>query len=410
MKELKIAMFSVHSCPVNKLGGKNTGGMNVYIRELGREIGRRGHSVDVYTRAHNPADSQVVELGPNCRLIHIKAGEVKEMDKFAMYPHLSNFAYNIEKYSSSHKLRYDLIHSHYWMSGYVGSLIQRWWRIPHITTFHTLGMVKNTMDIDEHEPEFRINVEKELVQSCNHIVASTDKERNQLIHCYDGLPHAISIVPCGVNLNLFKPINKRIAKEHLGLNIEHILLFVGRVVPLKGVERLLRALTYLENEELKLLIVGGDNYSQSELDRLKRLVHCLRISDSVSFLGPVKQEVLPYFYSAADVFVLPSHYESFGMAALESLACGTPVVATDVGAMNDIIKQGKTGYVIKENTPRNLADKISLLLSKAVSDAGSIRESVRRFCWSSVAKPMIDEYYATLENFHINEVSFHTTN
>lgn len=409
VRRLKIAMLSVHSCPVKKLGGKDTGGMNVYVRELGREMGRRGHSVDVYTRAHDPEDSQVLQLGPNSRLIHIRAGDVAEMDKLAIYPHLLNFAYSMEEFKRCHKRRYDLIHSHYWMSGYVGSLIQRWWRIPHIMTFHTLGLVKNATGIGLDEPEFRIRVEKDLIKSCQHIVATTDKEKDQLIHFYDALPQMISIIPCGVNLDLFKPINKSLARRHLGFDIEHILLFVGRVVPLKGIERLLKAMTYLEAKELKLLIVGGDDYSRSELDRLKRLARRLRIHDSVSFLGSVNQEVLPYFYSAADVCILPSYYESFGMVALESLACGTPVVSTDVGGLKSFIKKGDTGYIVNDNIPYSLADKIFILLSKPVLDAKSIQASVTRFCWSNVAESILDGYHATLENFH-NRVSSHTTN
>jgi len=410
MTGLKIAMLSVHTCPMKDLGGKDTGGMNVYVRELARDLGRRGHLVDVYTRAHDPEESQVIELGPNFRLIHIRAGEVAEMDKLTIYPHLFNFAYNLEEFRKRHKLRYDLIHSHYWMSGCVGSLIQRWWGIPHVIMFHTLGSVKNAIGIGENEPEFRIRAEKELVRICQHIVASTDVEKGQLTRFYDALPDDISIIPCGVNLDLFKPVNKRIARQHLGFDDEHIILFVGRIVPLKGIEKLLRAMTYLEDKKLRLVIVGGDDYCRSEADRLKRLSRRLRIHDSVTFLGSVEQGLLPYFYSAADVCVIPSYYESFGLVALESLACGTPIVAADVGGMKSVIQEGETGYIIKDSIPHRLADKISILLSKSNSEVNSIRAAVTRFCWPNVAEAILDEYSATLENFHIIQSSSHTTN
>ncbi len=411
MRRLKIAMLSVHSCPLKKPGGKDTGGMNVYVRELARVIGSKGHLVDVYTRTHNPEEAQVVEIGPNSRLIHIRAGEVAEMDKLTIYPHLLNFAYNMEEFRKRHKLRYDLIHSHYWMSGYVGSQIQHWWGIPHILMFHTLGSVKNAVGVDEDEPEFRISAEKELVRTCQRIVAPTDVEKDQLIRYYNASPEVISVISCGVNLDLFKPIHKRIARRHLGFNEEHIILFVGRIVPLKGVERLLRAVTYLEDKELKLVIVGGDGYSRFEVDRLKRLSRRLHIHDLVSFVGSVNQEVLPFFYSAADVCVIPSHYESFGLVALESLACGTPILATDVGGMRSVIQEGETGYIIrdmvKDKIYHSLADKITTLLSKPNLDSDSIRESVTSLSWSNIAEATLGEYCATLD-LHVNEPSSHT--
>jgi len=401
---MKIAMLSVHSCPLGKLGDKNTGGMNVYIRELARGLGRRGHLVDVYTRAHESVHDQIVEFGRNTRIIHLKAGEGEEIHKLAIYPHLADFASDLENFRKHNGIQYDLIHSHYWLSGWAGKWIQRWWNIPHITMFHTVGAVKNAVTIGEPEPKLRLDTEKELVKGCHRIIASTDKEREALTNYYDASPETISVVPCGVNLNLFRPIDKAIALCHLGFNGEGIILFVGRIDPLKGIENLLRAMTYLGNQKLKLklVVIGGGAQSQPELERLKDLSLSLQINDSVAFYGLVKQEMLPYFYSAADLCVVPSYYESFGLVALESLACGTPVVATKVGCIENVIRHGETGYVLMDNAPHRLADKIALLLSMSDEKPGSpqsIRASVTGFSWSNIADAIVNEYGEVQRNY-----------
>jgi len=399
--QLKIAMLSVHSCPLGKLGGENTGGMSVYIRELCRELGRQGHLVDIYTRAHEPIHDQIVELGKNARLIHLRAGQEEEIEKLAIYPHLAEFACEVENFRKHNGLHYDLIHSHYWLSGWIGKWMQRWWDIPHITMLHTLGAVKNAIGIGMNEPDLRINSEKALVRDCNRIIAPTEREKECLIHYYDASPKAITVIPCGVNLELFRSVEKEIARNYLGLDGKGIILFVGRIVPLKGIDKLLMAMTYLENgQRLKLLVIGGDEYCQDEMKRLKSLAQSLQIHDSVSFLGLVKHEELPYFYSAADLCVLPSYYESFGLVALESLACGTPVVVTKVGGLESVIRQGDTGYVVLDNTPFRLANKMARLLSMSNKEAiSSIRASVTKFSWSRIAEAIVNEYRAVLSSY-----------
>jgi D-inositol-3-phosphate glycosyltransferase len=394
-------MLSVHSCPLGKLGGESTGGMSVYIRELCREIGRRGHLVDVYTRAHEPVHNQIVELGKNARLIHIMAGKQEEIDKLAIYPHLAEFAHGVETFRRYNGLHYDLIHSHYWLSGWVGKWMQKWWDIPHITMFHTLGAVKNAANKGSAEPQLRINSEKAVVRDCHRVIAPTEREKEALINHYGGSPEAITVIPCGVNLDLFRSVEKVIARSYLGLDGEGIILFVGRIVPLKGVDKLLMALPYLKNGlRLRILVVGGDEYCHGEMIRLKSLAKSLQIHDSVSFLGLVKHEELPYFYSAADLCVLPSYYESFGLVALESLACGTPVVGTNVGGLEDVIRQGETGYVVADNSPFRLARKIALLLSMSKKEAkSSIRASVMEFSWSKIAERMVNEYRAVVSDY-----------
>ena len=396
---MKIAMLSVHSCPLGKLGEKNTGGMSVYIRELARELGRRGHLVDVYTRAHGSVHDRIIPFGRNTRVIHLKAGEDEEVDKLAIYPHLADFASEVERFRKENEVHYDLIHSHYWLSGWAGKWIQRQWNVAHITTFHTLGAVKNAIAIGEAEPELRLDTERELVKGCHSIVASTDSEKEDLIRYYDAPPEAISVIPGGVNLDLFRPIDRAVASRYLDFDGEAIILYVGRIDPLKGIDNLLRAMAFLNGRRVKLVIIGGDGQSQPEMERLRRLSRGLQIQDSVAFHGLAKQEILPYFYSAADVCVVPSYYESFGLVTLESLACGTPVVATRVGCVESVVRHGETGYVVTDNTPGRLADRIGRVLSvpnKKARSRQSIRASVSRFSWSNIADVIANEYRSVL--------------
>jgi D-inositol-3-phosphate glycosyltransferase len=392
--QLKIAMLSAHSCPVGNLGARDTGGMSVYIRELASHLGKQGHTVDVYTRAHDPRDPQIVDLGENARLIHLRAGIDEEIHKLALYSHLPDFACNTESFRKNNGLKYELVFSHYWLSSWVGKYLQQWWHVPHITMFHTLGAIKNAIGIGEDEPELRIVTEKEAVKNCQQIIATTEQEKRALIRHYGALPEKISVIPCGVNLELFQPIDKGRARQQLGLTDGKIILFVGRIEPLKGLDQLIRAMPHLPNiRGLKLVIIGGDEYSQHEIERLQGLSSELHLKESVTFRGLIKHEQLPYFYSAADACVVPSYYESFGLVALESLACGTPVVATDVGDLKNIIRQGETGYVLTDNTPQCLADKIALLLSKPPDkkSAFTIRASISRFGWTNISETVVRE-------------------
>jgi len=376
--------------------------MNVYIRELSRELARRGHSVDIYTRFHDPDEAPIVELGEGARLIHLEAGEVEDIHKLMVYSYLADFACNLESFRKRNGPEYDLIHSHYWLSGWVGKRIQNWWHVPHVTMFHTLGAVKNAIGVGEDDPELRIETEKEVAAGCQRIIAGTEKEKEQLVSYYHASPGAISVVPCGVNLDLFQPVDKRAARRQLGFNGGSIALFVGRIEPLKGIDRLLMAIPYLrQKQEVHLVVAGGDEQSQTEMERLQRLAQELGIRDSITFAGIVKQEDLPQYYSAADVCVVPSHYESFGLVALESLACGTPVVATRVGGIEQVITEETLGYVVKDNTPLDLADKIARLLSRPDADARTAliaRAAVARFSWANIAEALVEEYRAVIRN------------
>jgi D-inositol-3-phosphate glycosyltransferase len=381
---------------MGRLGAKDTGGMSVYILELAQELGRRGHLVDIYTRLHDPSDGQIIELAENVRLIHLRAGEDGEIHKLAVYPHLPGFARHMENFRQGQNIQYDLIHSHYWLSAWAGRFLHDWWDIPHVTMFHTVGAIKNAVGIGETEPELRIKTEKCIIENSQRIIVATEREKADLMRFCGASPEGIAVIPCGVNMDLFQPVDRQTARSQLGFaSDEKHVLFVGRIEPLKGVDRLLKAIARLNNRSVRLRIIGGDERSRQELERLRQLAGGLGVQEQVNFLGVVRQSELPRFYSAADVCVVPSHYESFGLVVLESLACGTPVVAADVGAARAIIRQGKTGYVIPANVPYRLAAKIARLLSgpeSTTESVNSMRASIARYSWSNIATAMIAEY------------------
>ena len=399
---MQIAALSIHSCPLGRLGSKDTGGMSVYVREVARELGKRGHQVDVFTRLHDPRDGQVVSLGKNARLIHLKVGEMCEIPKLDIYPYLTEFTAAVEDFRKNNNLHYELAHSHYWLSGWVGRQLQEWWKVPHVIMFHTLGAVKNAIGVGEDEPEIRIQTEEALVRDCQHIIVATNREKKELQHYYNADPQKIVVVPCGVNLQVFQPMDKSIARYKLGLDGSNLILFVGRIEPLKGIENLLSAMTYIKKEKnnTRLMVVGGDKRSQVELERLQMLCCEMQIQDLVDFVGAVNQDELPAYYSAADVCVVPSHHESFGLVALESLACGTPVIASRVGGIEDIVIHGKNGYIADNNSPSVLADRISMAFSRSIvfDSAEDIRASVSGFGWSMVTERIINVYRRMLDS------------
>lgn len=398
--KLKIAMLSTHSCPVGNVGTKDTGGMSVYIRELARELGKQGHRVDIFTRVHDPKDPQIIELGHRARLIHLKAGDDNDLNKLAFYPHLPEFACNLESFRRQNQLGYDLVFSHYWLSGWVGEFLGRWWQVPHLMMFHTLGAVKNALGIGEEEPELRLETERQLSQSCQRLIATTERERRDLIHHYHAQDENIRVIPCGVNTDTFRPVKSKPARQKLGLPEDRVVLYAGRIEPLKGIDRLIKAMAYLTNgSRPHLVIIGGDRQSQAETDRLKQLTHELNLKDRVTFLGAIAHQKMADYFNASSVLVVPSHYESFGLVALEALSCGTPVVATDVGDLRNIIHQGETGYVVGDGNPANLALKIDSFLSRpnpGRARAGAIHASVAHLTWANIAREVSQECHRVL--------------
>lgn len=401
----RIAMICAHSCPVGKLGAKDTGGMSVYVRELAGELARCGHTVDVYTRVHDPNDAQVISLENNARLIHLRAGEDSVIDKMDVFPHLPEFTRQMESYRKQNGLQYDLIYSHYWLSAWVGKRLQSRWGVPHMVMFHTLGALKNAIGIGEGEPWIRVETEKYLARNSHRIIVATEKEKQDIIFHYGAPEESIAVIPCGVNLELFRPSDKETAKRKLGLDEEdRTILFVGRIDPLKGIDKLLAALARMDGRDrLRLLIIGGDESSQHEIKKLNEMARALDVQDRVASLGLIRQTELPVYYNAADLCVVPSYYESFGLVALESLACGTPVVTTRVGGAENIVRQREMGYVVESNSPRHLAEKMELLLSGSTdgrTQAGALRELAEKFSWANVARRLTRECRAVSKSYY----------
>jgi D-inositol-3-phosphate glycosyltransferase len=301
----------------------------------------------------------------------------------------------MENFWKDNGLHYDVVFSHYWLSALVGKYLQARWQVPYAAMYHTLGAVKNFIGIGEIDPELRIVSERETVQDCRRVIAATEKERQDIIRYYGASQGKITVVPCGVNMDLFRPLERGAVRDKLGLTDEKILLFVGRIDPLKGIDRLIKALSHLQSREgLRLLIIGGDESSSAEVAKLKELSVELKVSNSVVFKGLIEHCHLPYYYSAADVCIVPSHYESFGLVALESLACGTPVVAADVGDLRNIIRPGETGYVVADNAPEEIAGGIARVLAMPDRDRESalaVRASVSRYDWSHIAATIAGE-------------------
>jgi D-inositol-3-phosphate glycosyltransferase len=407
--QLQLAMFSIHSSPIGELGTKNTGGMSVYIRELARELGSRGHRVDIYTKLNGSRPDHIVDLYENVRLIHLSAGNNGHVQKLTLYYYLADFLRALEKFKKQQNLRYDLIHSHYWLSGRLGNWVQERWNIPHIVMFHTLGVVKNIAGLAEQEPDLRLATERKLVQSSQRILAPTPAEKQNLIKFYHAAGEKIGVVPCGVNLDLFRPRDKQAARKLLGLDEKTpTALYVGRFDPIKGIDRLLEAIGHLRQQKsVQLLIIGGEGPETEEFQDFQQMAHELGIADSVTFVGRIEQNRLPPYYRAADTLVIPSHYESFGLVGLESLACGTPVVSTPVGAMSAILQSGKAGALVENAGPIPLADGIASIFARQQAgefSAEKVRASVYPFSWQHVASDIIDEYAAVFNRFSPHEL------
>jgi D-inositol-3-phosphate glycosyltransferase len=398
-EQLRIAMISIHSNPIGELGTKDTGGMSVYIREIAREIGRCGHLIDIYTRLQNSVYQPVIQLFDNVRLIHLGISNNGNLSKLALFSYLSDFFKSLEKFRRREGLQYDLIHSHYWLSGRLGIWAQKLWNRPHVLMLHTIGKEKNRTGVGIREPEIRITTEKKIVETCHRILAPTNREKESLIRFYGAPAYKIGVVPCGVDLSLFHPLEKKTARNQLGFDADEvILLYVGRFEPLKGLDRLLDTISYLKHHpRLRLVIVGGDGDETTESQFLKQKTKALGIRNKVIFAGRVEQKKLPPYYGSADVLVVPSYYESFCLVGLEALACGRPVVSTPVGAMENLIRESRAGHVVKDYSPQSMAMGIESIINNfLVPPADKIRESVLSYCWSNVAMNVLEQYESLL--------------
>ena len=394
---LNIAMLSIHSSPLGELGKRNNGGMSVYILELAAELEKLGHQIDIFTLRRRQSIEETISIGNRTRLVHIDIGDVKDLSKPQLYDRLDGFLEGLENFRRRDALDYDLAHSHYWISGQVGEWVQRRWQVPHLLTFHSLGMVKKRVLNIPQEPDLRMEVEKRLAQTCDSIIVPTRRELENMVGYYGTPRDKMALIPCGVNLMRFAPLDKKEALRRLGLpSGKSLLLYVGRFTSEKGIDRLMKAMPLIDaGNRSHLVIIGGDSEDDPATVKIKEMARHLNIEEHVTFAGRIPQDRLPIFYSAADLMILPSLYESFGLVALESLACGTPVVSTPVGAVEHVILQGKTGEVVNDPGPTSLAQGINNVL--AFSREGDItqsdiRASVQNFDWAHIAAAISREY------------------
>ncbi len=411
---MRIAMLSVHSSPLARLGGKEAGGMNVYVRELARELGKRGVPVDIFTRSQERRAPTIVPLSCGVRLINLHAGPAAPYNKNWVLTYLPEFVSRLRCFSDGQDLVYDVIHSHYWLSGEAGLRLRQNWGVPLIHMFHTLGAMKNHVarSQDETETSQRISIERRLMQASDTLVAATPLDRAQMVWHYGADSNQIQIVPCGVDLERFQQRPRAAARARLGLDpADRLLLCVGRMEPLKGMDALIQALAILRRQDtawsrqLRVLLIGGEdetspalwNNEQQRLDRLRRE---LGVTEQVRFLGAQPQESLPDYYAAADVVTVPSHYESFGLVALEAMACATPVVASNAGGLSITIEDGVSGLLAPPDDADALAGRIAELLSNEARYqelAAGGRRRAEAYSWDTIARRMIRLYDSAIE-------------
>jgi D-inositol-3-phosphate glycosyltransferase len=403
---LRVAVLSVHTCPLAVLGGKETGGMNVYVRELARELGRMRVTADIFTRSQDPTIPRVVTFAHGVRVVHLPAGPQAPTAREKVYDHLDEFADGVEAFRIGHGVDYDLVHAHYWLSGAVGLTLRDRWSVPMVQMFHTLGRLKNDASRNgaEREPDLRIAEETRIVTAADRVVAATAVERAHLVSHYEADASRIAVIPCGVDTELFTPGDQAAARASLGLDDRPRLLYVGRLAPIKGLETLLDGMARLRasGSRAQLCIVGGD--ADEPLDghegELRVRLHRLDLGDVVTFVGAQPQERLRTWYVAADAVVLPSYYESFGMVALEAMACGSPVIASRVGGLQTTVRDRVTGVLVPDHDPASLADALARVLDDPDLRWRLGHEGVRwaaQHRWPCVAEAVCREYAALVD-------------
>ncbi|HUN22690.1 MAG TPA: glycosyltransferase [Anaerolineales bacterium] len=410
---MRIAMLSVHTCPLATLGGKETGGMNVYVRDLARELGRQGIGVDVFTRSQDEHEPHLKhDLGFGNRVFHIPAGPERPLPRLELFQYLPEFVGGVRLAAALLDTHYDVIHSHYWMSGWVAHELQRWWKVPMVHMAHTLGVMKNRIALrpEEHDPQLRLDVEQEILGWADRLIAATPAEEAQLQWLMRADPKKIEIIPPGVDLSIFHPEDRTTDLRALGLDPHAtLLLFVGRIEPLKGADTLLKAIKILCDQHqlpanTQVALIGGEpnepeENRTAEMNRLLELRKSLNLDYVVTFLGKRAQESLHYYYNAASAVVMPSHYESFGMVALEAMACGTPVIASNVGGLAYLVRDGETGFLVPDRDPQALAERLRCLLNDpALADrlGKQAAQYAQQYRWSAIAQQMQDVYTAVL--------------
>jgi D-inositol-3-phosphate glycosyltransferase len=390
---LRIAVLCMHTSPLAQPGTGDGGGMNVYVRELATSLARIGVICDVYTRADSPKVLGTVDIEPGFKVHYVQAGPLTHVEKEAMPALVPSFADSVQAHLDRNGIKPDVLHANYWLSGQAGVILKFRLMVPLVTTFHTLAKVKAAGN--DHEPEARMRAEESIVGCSDLVCASCDVETDQLVHLYGAHPERVIEIPLGVHHAFFSPGRKSGARAAVAATVGHVssgplMMFVGRLQPLKGAELAIEALAALQRPDVTLMIVGGPSGrgGDQELKTLHELVRARGVESQVVWVAPQPHYLLSTFYRAADVVLVPSRSESFGLVALEASACGTPVIASAVGGLQTIVDDGVTGWLIPNRDPSSYADALRLLfsqpqLAEAMGAAGATR--ARRYGWSATA-------------------------
>ena len=402
----RLAMISLHTSPLDQPGTGDAGGMNVYVCELAKRLAARGVEVDIFTRATSSTLEPTVSAGDGVVVRHIHAGPFEGLTKAELPAQLCVFAREVLRAEAAQPVgHYDAVHSHYWLSGQVGALARDRWGVPLIHSMHTMAKVKNDALAmgDTPEPLARVIGEEQVVEAADMLVANTDLEAKQLINLYDADPGRVEVVHPGVDLDLFRPRDRARTRVELGLPSDaHVLLFAGRIQPLKGPDVLLRAVAALLDLDpslrSRLVVPGVGGPSGSGLDRpeaLAALSTTLGLADVVRFVPPVAQRDLARWYAAATLVAVPSYNESFGLVAAEAQASGTPVVAAAVGGLTTVVRDGHSGLLVPGHDPRDWAHALRRVVGddelRARLRAGALAHA-REFSWDATAAATLEVY------------------
>lgn len=402
---LRIALISDHASPLAVLGGVDAGGQNVYVSEIGRCLARRGHHVDVLTRCDDPGRRGAVDVRPGLRVLHVDAGPACFVPKEQLLPYMNEFTRRAHRLMV-HSRPYDVLHANFFMSGLVGLTLKRCLRVPLVTTFHALGLVRQ-----QHQrgtdgfPVERIAIERRLVHQSDRVVAECPQDQEDLQSLYGAPASNIVTVPCGVNVERFCPLPKSQARARLGLPDDaFIVLQLGRLVPRKGIDNVIRAVGRLPADiNVSLMIVGGasaepDERLTPEIGRLRSVAEQCECAHRVQFMGSRHGPELRTWYAAADVFVTTPWYEPFGITPLEAMACGTPVIGSRVGGIQYSVVEGETGFLVPPNDPDALAQRLELLYRQPLLARSMGARGVQRvrstFTWERVTDDLLRVYAA----------------
>ncbi|GAC82811.1 D-inositol-3-phosphate glycosyltransferase [Gordonia paraffinivorans NBRC 108238] len=405
----RVALISVHTSPLAQPGTGDAGGLNVYVWQTAVRLARRGIEVEIFTRATSSADAPAVAAAPGVTVRHVVAGPFEGLDKRDLPAQLCAFTAGVLRAEAAQAPGYyDIIHSHYWLSGQVGWLARDRWGVPLVHTAHTLAAVKNAALAagDTAEPQLRVIGEQQVVGEADRLVANTETEAAELISMYDADPARIDVVTPGADLDCYTPGSVEQARAALGIDPdETIVTFVGRIQPLKAPDLLVAAAAPLirDGHRLRLLIVGGP--SGSGLERPTALmdqVAELGIADSVTFLPPQPSDRLAQVYRASDVVAVPSHSESFGLVAIEAQACGTPVIAANVGGLAVAVDDGRTGVLVDGHDVGDWTNALEKLLGQPdrLAELGrNARAHAERFSWEHTVDGLIESYRHAMRSF-----------